>query len=399
VTPVTPGTPQTQPLAGVRVVALEQAVAAPLCTRHLADLGADVVKVERVDGGDLARGYDSVVGGESAYFVWLNRGKRSVVLDVKVPAGRAVLEALLGRADVFVHNLGPGAVDRLGLGWEALHARWPALISCAISGYGLDGPYRERKAFDLLLQGESGLLSVTGTPEAPAKVGVSIADIGAGMYAFAAVLTALYERASSGQGRPIDISMLECLAEWMMQPIYHQLYGGGQPPRTGTRHATIVPYGPFRTGGGLVNLAVQTEGQWDRLCRIVLERPELVADPRFCTNERRVANRAALEPLVETVLAGKPHEGVVARLEQADVPHGTVNDVAGLVAHPQLAARGRWVEVDTPSGRVPALAHPLNIGGCAAPAAAAAAAGRVPALGEHTAEVCRELRLAGELAG
>jgi itaconate CoA-transferase len=206
VTPPTPDAAPSRPLAGVRVVALEQAVAAPFCTRHLADLGADVVKVERVDGGDLARGYDSVVGGESAYFVWLNRGKRSVALDAKAPAGRAVLEALLERADVFVHNLGPGAVDRLGLGWEALHARWPGLISCAISGYGLDGPYRERKAFDLLLQGESGLLSVTGTPEAPARVGVSIADIGAGMYAFAAVLTALYERASSGRGRLIDVS-------------------------------------------------------------------------------------------------------------------------------------------------------------------------------------------------
>jgi itaconate CoA-transferase len=399
VTPVTPGTSLTPPLAGVRVVALEQAVAAPFCTRHLADLGADVVKVERVDGGDLARGYDSVVGGESAYFVWLNRGKRSVALDVKAPAGRAVLEALLGRADVFVHNLGPGAVDRLGLGWEALHARWPALISCAISGYGLDGPYRERKAFDLLLQGESGLLSLTGAPETPARVGISIADIGAGMYAFAAVLTALYERASSGQGRLIDISMLECLAEWMMQPIYHQLFGGAQPPRTGMRHATIVPYGPFRTGGGWVNLAVQTEGQWERLCRAVLRRPELVANPRFCTNERRVANRAALEPIVEAILAGEPHAGVMARLEQADVPHGAVNDVAGLVAHPQLAARGRWIEVDTPAGRVPALAPPLNLGGCAGPGGAARAAGRVPALGEHTAEVCRELGLPGGLAG
>jgi crotonobetainyl-CoA:carnitine CoA-transferase CaiB-like acyl-CoA transferase len=371
-------------------VALEQAVAAPFCTRHLADLGADVVKVERVDGGDLARGYDSVVGGESAYFVWLNRGKRSVALDVKAPAGRTVLEALLERADVFVHNLGPGAVDRLGLGWDALHARWPALISCAISGYGRDGPYRERKAFDLLLQGEAGLLSVTGTPEAPARVGISIADISAGMYAFAAVLTALYERASGGQGRLIDISMLECLAEWMTQPIYHQLYGGGPPPRTGTHHATIVPYGPYRTGGGWVNLAVQTEGQWERLCRVVLRRPELVADPRFGTNERRVVNRAALEPLVESVLAAEPHGEVVDRLERADVPHGTVNDVAGLVAHPQLAARGRWIAVDTPAGRVPALAHPLNLEGIAG---VAGPAGRVPALGEHTAEVCRELGL------
>ena len=384
----------TRPLGGVRVVALEQAVAAPFCTRHLADLGADVVKVERVDGGDLARGYDSVVNGESAYFVWLNRGKRSVALDVKDPDGRAVLEALLARADVFVHNLGPGAVERLGLGWAALHARWPRLISCAISGYGPDGPYRERKAFDLLLQGESGLLSVTGTPDEPAKVGISIADVCAGMYAFAAVLTALYERASSGQGRRIEVSMLECLAEWMMQPIYYQLYGGGPPRRAGMRHGTIVPYGPYRAGdGGWINLAVQTEGQWERLCRLVLRRPDLARDPRFITNERRLANRAALEPVIEDILAGESRQEIAERLDAADVPHGAVNDVAGLVGHPQLAARGRWIEVDTPGGRVPALAHPLNIGGPDGETGQTGQSGAVPALGEHTEEVRRELGL------
>ncbi len=377
------------PLAGLHVVALEQAVSAPLCTRHLADLGADVVKIERPGGGDFARHYDSVVQGQSAYFVWLNRGKRSVVLDLKDPADRAVLDTLLARADVFVHNLGPGAVDRLGLGWDALHPRWPRLIWCAISGYGLDGPYRDRKAFDLLLQGESGIMAVTGTPDQSAKVGISIADISAGMYAFSAILAALYERQRTGEGRLIDVSMLECLAEWMMAPAYHQLYGGKAPERTGTRHNMIVPYGPYRVGdGSQVNLAVQTEGQWERLCAIVLRRPDLAADPRFRTNELRVRNRATLEPLIEAALAGDTRASVQARLDAADVPHGALNDLADLLAHAQLAARGRWLEVDTPSGPIRALAHPLNLAGLPRPASA------VPGLGEHTDEVRRELGLA-----
>ncbi len=377
------------PLAGLRVVALEQAVSAPLCTRHLADLGADVVKVERPDGGDFARRYDSVARGQSAYFVWLNRGKRSVVLDLKDSAERSMLDALLARADVFVHNLGPGAVDRLGLGWGTLHERWPRLIWCAISGYGIDGPYRDRKAFDLLLQGESGIIAVTGTPDQPAKVGISIADISAGMYAFSAILAALYERERTGEGRLIDVSMLECLAEWMMAPAYHQLYGGKAPERAGMRHNMIVPYGPYRVGdGSWVNLAVQTEGQWERLCAIVLRRPDLAADPRFRTNELRVRNRDLLEPLIEAALAEDTRRSVQERLDAADVPHGALNDLADLLAHPQLAARGRWLEVDSPSGPIRALAHPLNLAGLPRPA------GAVPGLGEHTDEVRRELGLA-----
>jgi itaconate CoA-transferase len=370
------------PLASVRVVALEQAVAGPLCSRHLADLGADVVKIERPGSGDFARHYDSVVLGQSVYFVWLNAGKRSVVLDLQQAAGRHQLAALLATADVFLHNLGPGAVDRLGLGWDALHARWPGLISCGISGYGPDGPFRDRKGFDLLIQGESAVTAVTGTPESPAKVGVSIADISAGLYAFASILAALYERDHSGEGRHIEISMLECLAEWMTPPVFHQLFTGRPPARAGLRHNMIVPYGPYRTGdGGAVNLAVQNEGQWRRLCEQVLDQPALAHDPRFATNELRVRHRAELELLIERALAPYPRAAVLARLEAADVPFGSLNEVADLVAHPQLAARDRWREVDTPAGPVRMLAHPMNLDGLDRPRAA------VPGLGAHTLDM------------
>lgn len=380
------------PLSGRRVVALEQAVAAPLCTRHLADLGADVVKVERPDGGDFSRRYDSVVRGQSAHFVWLNRGKRSIALDLKAPADRRVMEALLARADVFVHNLGPGVVDRLGFGWEVLHRRWPRLISCAISGYGQDGPYRDRKAYDLLLQGESGVLAVTGTPEQPAKVGVSVADISAGLYALSAILAALLERERTGEGRFVDVSMLECLAEWMMPSAYYQLYQGRAPERAGMRHTMIVPYGPYRVKDGWVNLAVQNEGQWERLCRLVLRRPDLVDHPRFRSNELRLRHRAELEPLIEELLAGDTRAEVLARLESADVPYGALNEVADLVAHPQLAARERWLEVESPAGPIRALAHPLNLAGLPQ------RCGAVPALDEHGAEIRRELGLPPERA-
>lgn len=354
----------------------------------MADLGADVVKVERPDGGDFGRRYDSVVKGLSAYFVWLNRGKRSVALELKQPSERAVLDELLSRADVFVHNLGPGAVERLGLDRDTLKQRWPRLITCAISGYGQNGPYRDRKAFDLLLQAESALISVTGTQDEPAKVGISIADICAGMYAFSAVLAALYERARSQEGTFIDVSMLECLSEWMMAPAYHQLYAGKPPERTGMRHNLIVPYGPYRVGDGTwVFLAVQNEGQWERLCVSVLRRPDLFDDPMFRTNELRVRNRAELEPLIERSLARDTQDLVLQRLDAADLPSANLNDVAGLIVHPQLAARGRWFEIQSPAGHVRALAHPLNIDGLPR------RAGSVPGLGEHTAEVKRELEL------
>jgi crotonobetainyl-CoA:carnitine CoA-transferase CaiB-like acyl-CoA transferase len=369
-------------------VALEQAVAAPLCTRHLADLGADVVKIERPDGGDFARQYDSVVGGQSAYFVWLNRGKRSAALDLKCAADRTTLDGLLARADVFVHNLGPGAVERLGLGWQAVHERWPGLIVCAISGYGADGPYRGRKAFDLLLQGEGAIMDVTGTPDEPVKVGISIADLCAGVYAFSGILAALHQRRQTEAGTFLDISMLDCLAEWMMVPAYHQLYAGAAPPRTGSRHNMIVPYGPYRVGdGSLVNLAVQNESQWKRLCERVLGMPQLAQEPRFGTNELRVQNRVELEKVIEAALANDTRTTAEERLRTADIPFGALNRVSDLVAHPQLAARGRWFEVDTSAGPVIALAHPFNISGLPQ------RRGPVPALGADTDAVRREALL------
>jgi crotonobetainyl-CoA:carnitine CoA-transferase CaiB-like acyl-CoA transferase len=367
-------------------VALEQAVSAPLCTRHLADLGADVIKIERPPDGDFARRYDSVVHGESAHFVWLNRGKRSVELDLGTPAGIKVMAALLSKASVFVHNLGPGSVDRLGFGWQEIHSSWPSLISCGISGYGSDGPYSERKALDLLVQGEAGVLAVTGTADRPAKVGVSIADVCSGMYALSAILAALYDRHSTGDGRQIEISMFESLVEWMAVPIYYQIYSGQAPLREGMRHSTIAPYGPFRAAdGGLVNLAVQNEAQWSRLCELVLVRPDLSTDSRFVSNELRVRNRLELEPVIESILSRWRSSEIEAKLAAADVPYGHVNTVAELVDHRQLAARRRWLEVDGETGPIRALAHPFNVTGLSQ------ARGAVPRLGEPTAEVMAEL--------
>jgi itaconate CoA-transferase len=374
------------PLAGVRVVAWEHAVAAPLATRHLADLGADVVKVERPGGGDFARDYDSAVNGLSAYFVWLNRGKRSLVLDLKQAADRHAFDVLLDRADVFVHNQGPGAAERLGCQYATLAARNPRLVTCTISGYGPGGPHDERKAYDLLLQGEAGVIDMTGTPDAPAKVGISVADIASGMYAFSSILAALYQRQTTGHGAEIQISMLESLVEWVTPAAYVAKYTGRAPARAGARHNFIVPYGGYQVGGGgSVNLAVQNDGQWRRLCEIVLRRPDLADDPRFVSNERRLANREELEPLIESLLADDTREAVESCLTQADVPFGTVNDLDGVLKHPQLAARGRWFEIDSPVGAVLALHHPLNIEGMPRPAAS------VPALGEHTRAILDEL--------
>jgi crotonobetainyl-CoA:carnitine CoA-transferase CaiB-like acyl-CoA transferase len=369
------------PLGDVRVIAVEQAVAGPLCTRHLADLGADVIKVERPDGGDFAREYDSVARGQSAYFVWLNYGKRSVTLDLAADEDRARLATLLDGADVLVHNLGPGALGRLGFDESTLASRWPSLVRCAITGYGPDGPYRDRKAFDLLLQGESGLLDVTGTPGARAKVGVSIADIAAGLYATSAILAALRERDRSGAGTAIEVSMLDCLAEWMSVPTLYQRYAGSPPRRSGARHATIVPYGPYACADGDVNLAVQTQAQWERLCTLVLDRPALVGDPRFARNEDRVANRDDLEPIIDDALLPFRREDVTARLARADVPYGDINDVAGLVDHPQLAARSRWMDVRTAGGPVRVARPPFGLSGVAARAAS------VPTVGEHNGEI------------
>lgn len=374
------------PLSDVRVVALEHAVSAPLCTRHLADLGADVIKLERPPDGDFARGWDSVVAGQSAHFVWLNRGKRSVELDLGTLNGTRVMTALLATADVFIHNLGPGSVDRLGFGWERIHSDWPSLISCAISGYGSDGPYSDRKALDLLVQGEAGVLAVTGTADQPAKVGVSIADIGAGMYALSAILAGLYDRQKSGEGRRIEISMFESLVEWMTVPMYWEVYAGQAPLREGMRHNTIAPYGPFRgSDGGLVNFAVQNEAQWRRLCERVLEQPALAADARFINNQLRIRNRLELEPVIEGILTQWTSPEIEAKLVAADIPYGRVNSIAELVQHPQLAARKRWLEVGSEAGPVHGLVPPFNIGGLMP------AGGAVPRFGQHTAEVMAEL--------
>ncbi|CAA9583951.1 MAG: L-carnitine dehydratase/bile acid-inducible protein F [uncultured Thermomicrobiales bacterium] len=373
------------PLAGVRVIALEQAVAAPTCTRQLADLGADVIKVEPPDGGDFARNYDGDMGGLSGHFAWLNRGKRSVVLDLKATEGREALARLLGGADVFVHNLGPGAVERLGCGYEALSAREPGLIWCGISGYGPDGPYRDKKAYDLLLQGEAGVLSVTGSADAMARVGVSVADVGAGLYASGAILAALFGRTRTGRGERIDIAMLECLTEWLTPAIYHWLGQQQVVARVGMRHGQIVPYGVYACADGAVNFAIQNEGQWRRFCAGVLGEPGLADDPRFGTNPDRLRHRAILEPLIEQRFSARSAAEVIAACDAADIPNGRVNDVPGVVAHPQLAARGRWATVDSPVGPIPALLPPLNL------LSAPSAMGAIPGLGEHTCAVLREL--------
>lgn len=385
---MTPGTRSGQaPLAGVRVVALEQAVAAPLCTRHLCDLGAEVIKVERPGAGDFARHYDPYVNGQSTHFVWLNRGKKSIELDLAGDRGGRIMHALLARADVFVHNLGPGAVDRLGFGWAALHPRCPALVVCSISGFGPGGPDSDRKAFDAILQGESGVMAVTGTRELPVKVGVSIADLSAGMYALSAILAALYQRRESGQGEHIEIALLDCLAEWMMPFVYQYAYTGSVPARSGAHHAMIAPYGPYETkDGSTVNVGVQNAGQWTRFANGVIQRPDLAGDPRFATNESRVRNRAALDAELTREIGSITSAALVDRLARHDVPYGRLNSVAGLRAHPQLAARGRWLQAQSESGPVLALAHPFT-------AADAQTAGAVPSLGEHTDEILRELGL------
>jgi crotonobetainyl-CoA:carnitine CoA-transferase CaiB-like acyl-CoA transferase len=375
------------PLSGVRVVALEQAVAAPFCSRQLADLGAEVIKVERPDGGDFARAYDDALYGLSAYFAWLNRGKRSIVCDLRQSADHDVFAQLLARADVFVHNLAPGNVERLGFGYDELSNRHPRLIWCGISGYGPDGPYRARKAYDMLVQAESGVVSVTGAPEAPAKVGISIADIGAGLYAYSSVLAALINRDRTGRGERIDISMLECLVEWMMPPIYVWQGSGKAPARTGFRHNMVVPYGAYACADGVVIFSIQNEREWRRFCEQVLEMSALADDERFATNANRVRNRAELERLIEDRFGKFSRDDLLRLLDQADIASGALNDVAGVAGHPQLAARRRWVDVTSPVGMIPALLPPHNLQH--APARMSA----VPALGEHTDEILAELGL------
>jgi len=372
------------PLDGLLVVALEQAVAAPFATRQLADLGARVIKIERAGAGDFARGYDRSVLGQASYFVWLNRGKESVELDVKSDDGRAAMTALLARADVFVQNLAPGAAVRLGLGADDLLARHPRLICCSVSGYGPDGPYAGKKAYDLLVQCEAGLLSVTGTPEAPCKAGISVADIAAGMYAYSGVLTALYERERTGRGASFTVSLLDALGEWMTQPYLYSVYGGQEPRRTGARHASISPYGPYRARGGEVFIGLQNEREWVVLCDKVLGRPELVTDERFATNPDRVKHDDELIAIIEGVLLTMTPDEVVTRLDAAGIASARLRTPAEFAAHPQLEARDRWREAGTPAGPVRTLLPPVTVPG------REPAMGAVPALGQHTESVLAE---------
>ena len=380
-----------RPLDGVTVVTLEHAIAAPFATRQLADLGARVIKVERPGVGDFARAYDDRVRGLASHFVWCNRSKESLTLDVKRPEAREVLARLLARTDVLVQNLAPGAAARLGLSEAALRPSNPGLILCDISGYGADGPDRDRKAYDLLVQSEAGFLSVTGTPEQPAKAGPSIADIAAGMYAYSGVLTALLQRGRTGRGSRVEVSMLEALGEWMSFPLYYAFEGQPPPPRTGAAHATIFPYGPFPAGDGkTVMLGLQNEREWKAFCEAVLEQPALAADPRFDSNIRRVANRDALTALIVEGFARLTAAEAVARLDAAGIANARVNDIHELWAHPQLAARGRWRAIGSPAGPLPALLPPAGSG------AFEPRMDPVPALGEHTAAILGELDYSGD---
>ncbi|KUI60012.1 Succinate--hydroxymethylglutarate CoA-transferase [Cytospora mali] len=379
------GKPQL-PLQGITVVSLEHAIAAPFCTRQLADLGARVIKIERPGVGDFARAYDKRVNGQASHFIWANRSKESLALDLKQAKDLGVLKALVGRADVLVQNLAPGASARMGLSYDALKEKHPGLIVCDISGYGSDGPYRDKKAYDLLVQSEAGLLSVTGTRDEPAKVGISIADISAGMYALVNIMGAIIERGKTGKGKRIDIAMLESMAEWMSFPLYYTFQGQPPPKRVGAAHATIYPYGPFTAGdGGSVMLGLQNEREWAMLCSNVLEDPDLASDPRFDSNILRVENQEELTDIIYKVFSRLTAEELVERLDQAGIASAKVNDMQGVWEHPQLKARGRWTEVETPEGRVPALIPP-GFG-----AVEDARMDAVPALGEHNGKIFAEL--------
>jgi itaconate CoA-transferase len=373
----------TRPLEGVLVVSLEQAIAAPYCTRHLADQGARVIKVERPEGGDFARAYDTRVRGLSSHFVWTNRSKESLALDLKEASAVGALKRILKRADVFVQNLAPGAAERLGLGSAALRAGNPRLITCSISGYGSGGPAERRKAYDLLIQAEAGFLSVTGTGDAMAKAGISIADIAAGVTAYHSILAALLQRGKTGKGDHIEVSMLEAMAEWMGFPMYFAFDGAAPPPRSGAGHATIYPYGPYGTADGAVFFGLQNDREWAAFAEKVLLRPDLAADPRFRGNVGRAGNRETLEPVIAGVMSDLSTEEAVARLEAAGIGTARVSDMAALWTHPQLAARERWIRFGSPAGDLPGL-RPITGEGWAP------RLDPVPALGEHTEAILRE---------
>jgi crotonobetainyl-CoA:carnitine CoA-transferase CaiB-like acyl-CoA transferase len=374
------------PLEGITVVALEQAVAAPFATRQLADLGARVIKIERPGTGDFARHYDETVKGMASHFVWLNRSKESLTLDLKKEGAGEVLGRLIPSADVFVQNLAPGAAERLGLGAGELRERHPRLVHCAISGYGEGGPYTEKKAYDLLVQCEAGLVSITGTEEMPSKVGISVADIAAGMYAYSGILSALLRRERTGEGTTLEVSMLEALGEWMGFPAYFAGYGGEEPKRSGASHAAIAPYGPFSCADGqTVFLGIQNEREWSAFCAGVMGRPEMAEDERFRTNTRRVENREALHAEIDRIFSRLPSDEAIGRLEGAGVANARMRTVRGFLDHPQLEARGRWREFGSPAGPLRGLLPPATLEG-AEPVMAP-----IPAVGEHTEGILREL--------
>ncbi len=373
------------PLDGITVISLEHAIAAPLATRHLADLGARVIKIERPGVGDFARAYDRRVNGQASHFVWVNRSKESLTLDLKKPQARDVLDRLLEQADVLVQNLAPGAAQRMGLGYETLSPRCPKLVVCDISGYGDGGPYTDKKAYDLLIQSESGFLSVTGTPNEMAKSGISVADIAAGMYAYSGILAALLQRAKTGQGRRVEVAMIDAMAEWMSFPLYYTHNGQDAPPRAGAAHATIYPYGPFTAGDGrVVMLGLQNEREWKVFCDKVLCKPELAALPRFVDNAARTHNRAELRQLIETEFAALTADALIERLDEAGIANAHVNSMADLWQHPQLTARKRWCTVDSPAGPIPALLPPGS------DATNAPRMSAIPALGQHTDSILAE---------
>jgi crotonobetainyl-CoA:carnitine CoA-transferase CaiB-like acyl-CoA transferase len=378
--------PLPRPLDGITVVALEHAVAAPFATRQLADLGARVIKIERPGEGDFARAYDATVLGQSSYFVWLNRGKESLTLDLKHPEGRTVLETLIAGADVLIQNFAPGAAARMGLDFETLHALHPRLIVCDISGFGDAGPYRDRKAYDLLIQAAAGLIGLTGTPGQPARAGASVADLVSGTTAYSGILAALLQRARTGEGLRVEVSMFETMTEWVSNSLYFAHYGGEQPARGGASHPSVAPYGPHRVGdGGTVIFGLQNAREWKTFCEAVLDRPDLTADPRFSDNPRRVANREALTAIIEARLGAMTVAEAEALLDQAGIACAPMNLMADVWAHPQLAARDRWRTVATPAGPIQALLPPTTLSGVDP------VMGDVPAVGAHTDAILESL--------